>query len=151
MYSNSYVKSGLLNGTQWDTIMKWLQNSGYNLANSGTWGNYKNVTKTLRGGKYAFCGTPDLLSWIPSTKKPNTYYVIKTGASQETRTNNIYDLAGNLWEWTSEGYVDLLGCYTHRGAGFDCSSTTWNTMHRVPVDQTTIFSNAGFRVVLYLE
>lgn len=27
---------------------------------------------------------------------------IATGSSDETRTNNIYDLAGNMWEWTTE-------------------------------------------------
>ena len=27
---------------------------------------------------------------------------IATGSSDNTRTNNIYDLAGNMWEWTTE-------------------------------------------------
>ena len=27
---------------------------------------------------------------------------IATGSSEETRTNNIYDLAGNMQEWTTE-------------------------------------------------
>ncbi len=31
-------------------------------------------------------------------------YIIPTGGSENTKANNIYDLAGNLFEWTQEAY-----------------------------------------------
>ena len=34
--------------------------------------------------------------------KNRTVYEIATGASDYTKVNNIYDMAGNMWEWTTE-------------------------------------------------
>ena len=107
MYSNTFVQTGLINGTQWDTILKWFQHTGYTIANSGTWGNHYNSSLALREGKYAYYSSNYGGSWRTSyqlKKFKDNYDLIKTGASHETRANNIYDLAGNLWEWTSETY-----------------------------------------------
>ena len=50
LYSkNSFVKSGLITGTQWDMIMKFLSNkTDYSDMKSTSWGNYYNVSL---GGK----------------------------------------------------------------------------------------------------
>lgn len=38
-----------------------------------------------------------------STLKPkNRKYLLGTGVTNYTKRNNIYDLAGNCWEWTTE-------------------------------------------------
>lgn len=46
LYSkNSFVKSGLITGTQWDMIMKFLSNkTDYSDMKSTSWGNYYNVS-----------------------------------------------------------------------------------------------------------
>ena len=52
LYSqNSYVKSGLITGTQWDMMMKFLSDSSdYSDMKSTQWGNYDNVSlSNLRG------------------------------------------------------------------------------------------------------
>ena len=40
-------------------------------------------------------------------------WIIKTGNTEYTRKNNIYDLAGNLWEYTNEINVDRGGGFYH--------------------------------------
>lgn len=34
-----------------------------------------------------------------------------TAASEGTKKNNIYDMAGNLWEWTEELAYDMSNNY----------------------------------------
>ena len=79
---NNYTSS-LLTGSAWDRTLGWLYETGEKsimdiVGDSKDWGNYNDDT---------FSETEDL---------------IDTGSEPDTRANNIYDLAGNLWEWTSE-------------------------------------------------
>ena len=75
--------STLLTGAAWDRTLGWLKETGVVtsfeiVVDSSTWGNYSD------------------------DKFPNTTGLINTGKYDETKRNNIYDLAGNLWEWTTE-------------------------------------------------
>ena len=75
--------STLLTGAAWDRTLGWLEETGVVtsleiVGDSKTWGNYRD----------------DEFS--------NTTGLINTGEYGETERNNIYDLAGNLWEWTTE-------------------------------------------------
>jgi hypothetical protein len=40
VYNSETVKSGYITGIQWDTLMKWIENSGKNVVDSRAWGNY---------------------------------------------------------------------------------------------------------------
>lgn len=101
-YTNSDVQSDVVTnmiwGCQWDRTIDWIANTnskiGYaGLKNSGAWGNYYDVefeyTKTD--------GTKE-------TKIRNSGTLIPTGSTEYTKANNIYDLAGNLTEWTMQPY-----------------------------------------------
>ena len=75
--------STLLTGAAWDRTLGWLEDTGVVtsleiVGDSKTWGNYRD----------------DEFS--------NTTGLINTGEYGETERNNIYDLAGNLCEWTTE-------------------------------------------------
>ena len=75
--------STLLTGAAWDRTLGWLEETGAVtsfeiVADSSTWGNYAD----------------DEFS--------NTTGLINTGEYGETEKNHIYDLAGNLYEWTTE-------------------------------------------------
>ncbi len=87
-----------------------------------------------------------------------TYTVRKemaTGASDVTKVKNIYDMAGNMWEWTTEtGYhnagsgtqyaVLRGGSFNYHGSGSPVSSRNGSGS----VGNANF--NIGFRVVLYL-
>ena len=75
--------STLLTGAAWDRTLGWLEETGAVtsfeiVVDSSKWGNYSD----------------DEFS--------NTTGLINTGECGETEKNHIYDLAGNLFEWTTE-------------------------------------------------
>ncbi len=148
MYVNEYVQSGLINGTQWDTIMKWIQSGGQNLK-SEQWGNHNNSSVILRGGNCAYVSTNNGANWINATETTKGItQMIKTGASNGTREKNIYDIAGNVWEYTCEMYSNYP---IIRGSGFNDNNTTYPVEYRNYTGPTTPAFNIGFRANLYIK
>ena len=107
--SSSYAQSTMIYGNQWDEVMDWLVDTGMSsdLVNkdSSSWGNYNNssgAAATNSGSKRA------------------------SGYNEAWQANNIYDLAGNCWEWTQEA-VDTYyrvyrgGYYGPSGSGSPAS------------------------------
>ena len=93
----SKVKTRMIWGLQWDATCNWLASSGYNITDSSTWGNYTNNADGH------------------GTKQ-------NTGYNESWKANNIYDFAGNCYEFTQEaggailrasrgGYYDDSGSY----------------------------------------
>ena len=78
---NNKVSTRMIYGLQWDATCKWLESKGYNITDSKDWGNYSNNTVEGHGEKQ------------------------NTGFSEKWKANNIYDFAGNCWEWTQEAYI----------------------------------------------
>ena len=82
------VKSTMIYGVQWDATMDWLKKTIFKddtskvNRNSSSWGNYSNST-----------GNADVDG--AGSKQD-------TGFSEYWKANNIYDLAGNCIEWTTE-------------------------------------------------
>jgi len=147
MFNSSELKSGLLTGTQYDTVMKWLQNAGYNVnSDSSLWGNYLNVTVT---GITSYSITSGA-SWLGAAEKPSaTNAMLKTGNSEYTKANNIYDLAGNIREWTSEKCSATNVC--SRGGNCGVNSNQYAAGNRTSQDPNNINSFLTFRIVLYIE
>lgn len=52
-YKTEKVKSGIMTGKQFDTIMKWAQATGYNLENATDWGNFFDTYPQKYTGRYA--------------------------------------------------------------------------------------------------
>ena len=80
------VTSTLIYGIQWDAIMQWID-SAYKTDSCVTTGNNKSFVANSNGKGYY--GQSDKTS---------------TGSSAEYAVKNIYDLAGNVSEWTMEAY-----------------------------------------------
>ena len=102
------VTAGLINGAAWDRTLNWIleTNSNMNLADinkdSTSWGNYYN-SKFNFTGKYSTNNGKNFTDATASTEKPeNSTYLLGTGVTDYTNKNNIYDFAGNCWEWTTE-------------------------------------------------
>ena len=88
----SSVQSGLLTGKAWDRTCRWIEdyittiNTKSTLTYCRYYGNYRNSESPANIGTYT------------SNQKQ------LSGANENWKTKNIYDLAGNIWEWTNEIY-----------------------------------------------
>ncbi len=136
-YDTSKVGTNLITGTQWDTVMKWIQNSGKSVTDSTTWGNHYNSSFSY---EYPTLGT----------KEANTRILLVSGASSYNKVNNTYDLTGNLWEITNETYNANR---IFRGGGYYggyLSSNNDPAATRYSIDTYSLGSDCGFRVVLYV-
>ena len=131
MYTSEGFTSSLPSGAAWDRTLSWLEETKQVsilelVGDSKTWGNYKDDTFT------------------------NTTGLINTGNFSQTEKNHIFDLAGNLWEWTTESYSS--GSRVFRGGGCGGSGSVSPASNRYgygyPPDGTS--DGVGFRVALYL-
>ncbi|MNI36973.1 hypothetical protein D3C73_910410 [compost metagenome] len=120
----------LINGTQWDTIMKWIQSTDplKSIYDSRSWGNYRDYSTV---GEYLENGILHV-----------------SGYSENWQVNNIYDLAGNLWELSNEKSNNK---YVYRGGFYHGSGKEFPAVSREYSDDTSNYVNVGFRVVLYLK
>lgn len=106
--STAEKTSSLMFGIQWDLIMKYIEEKGGKTqeelkTDSSSWGNYKNATFEVNRGEYSEYG--QLLIWSAVGNdyiKPDYPVLLKTGETDKNSILGIYDLAGNLWEWTLE-------------------------------------------------
>ena len=108
------VKSGLVTGTMWDVTLNYFkaQDNTLDLTNT-SWGNYNNTTLTNCKGRYiAFSSSNASTSDIAqNTDGARHYGVMTCGSTEDVKKCNIYDMAGNLWEWTEEIAYDLSNTY----------------------------------------
>ena len=75
-----------------------------------------------------------------------------TGVYEQAKANNIYDLAGNNWEWTQErcgsNYVMRSGGYNLMGGA--CSGSRYPAAIRDPLPGNNHHPNVCFRAGLFL-
>ena len=118
------VESDLVNSYAWDTAIVFIQSM--NEANS----NYANSGRDETG---------------------NTS-LMNTGETGD-KVCNIFDMAANVGEWTTEYSTRTLGSpaypCTFRGGNF--SSSRSYTAYRYSLNATSSNSNIGFRVALYIK
>ena len=119
---NENVKSNMIYGCLWDETLQWFRESGAKtdaeLYNSLTWGNY--------GVSNSFTYYTNVSGSV-GTKSSKT--IIPTGSTERNKANNIYDMAGNVREWTMEGNGGNTGLWSRkvRGSYFETSTTSDGT------------------------
>ena len=120
----SKVKTRMIWGLQWDATCNWLASSGFSITNSSTWGNYSNNTADGHGTEQ------------------------NTGFSESWKANNIYDFAGNCYEFTQEAY----NTYRRASRGGLCSfsGSVIPASYRFNSDPTNIDGVYCSRPTLYL-
>ena len=121
MYNTNYVRSGLVTGTMWDVTLNYLKSQDNTLNFTSTpWGNYNNTTLTNCKGRYMQVNsnngsTSDI---VQNPDGVRHYGVMTTASSEDAKKYNIYDMAGNLWEWTEELAYDISNNYYMRRGRF---------------------------------
>ena len=120
-------------GINWDTTLQWLIDSGDKEAgdisdDSTSWGNYSDdsFSENARGAY--------------------------TGMWEEAKACNIYDLAGDNWEWTRERNGSS---YVMRGGGYNvmggpCPGSRFPAALRDPLPGNNHHPNVTFRIGLFV-
>ena len=166
--------SSLMFGVQWDLVLAFMSKDTAKITStdvltkdSTTIGNYYNSTFQLsQTGKYATMSNWSLSStWNPTTTSTPNFVdtsrnkiaqsttgngiLVTTGTSEKNKVMNIYDIAGNVEEWTLEktsrdsspcaargGFYYIIGSYGPAANRFDYTKTNPN-------------GNIGFRLSLW--
>ena len=168
--------TSLMFGLQWDLVLKFLKenDSTINIANSTTWGNYRDAAFKIDRGEWAkyegnnqstgmFYKFNDTANYdenyfINKTKKEynssvsnehNGKVILTTGAADRNSKCNIYDLAGNMWEWTLERTASSVNSCARRGGSFYGDGATLPASSRYNDTAISYYYNIGVRPSLY--
>ena len=137
----------------WDTTIRFIEaNANSSYGTSSPQGNYNNTTFTYTD-----------LAGASATKKSSTSTLCPTGVT--TPMLNIYDLGGNVWEWTTETFYNTADEATAgtgrassnsgepcaiRGGGYDGAYASYPAGCRTHDATTHSGDSDGFRPTLFL-
>ena len=149
------VTSTLCYGVQWDAMLDFIKDSNHNVNLSSDWGAYKDtnadiwrITRTTaqfyRYEQWHTITTELTKSASDGVKK------LTTGANDNFQAKNIFDVAGNVYEWTMEARSSNLRLF--RGGYCDGNGNNYPaSIRNYGGNGATHSSNeVGFRVALYL-
>ena len=146
--------ASLMFGVQWDLVLKFLETKGTELTNlttnSSSWGNYRDATFTPERGKYnTLFGTAENWQEAKGVQHSNIAWCITTGATNYAKKMNIYDLAGNVKEWTLESIESTSGnsVVSRGGTGGDSGATSVNSRNSSSTSEYD--ENTGIRAAMY--
>ena len=133
------VKTKLASSYAWDTAIAFIQKTVSNYGNNSNQGNYRDRT-------FTYTGIADTEK-NKQTKANATETLIPTG--QTTGVCNIYDMGGNVYEWTTESCSSTdLPC-TIRGGGYRSRFAEGPVGHR-SYEYDYAYASNGFRLTLFL-
>ena len=152
--SGNYTSS-LMFGIQWDLVLKHLQvgegmSASSLTSNSSDWGNYVNIGFNISKGEYS-TNFGSSFNPVPETgyTKPSSAVLLTMGATERNRKMNIYDIAGNQWEWTLEkSTIAYIPC-TYRGGYYSNGGDYYPASYRYGSSTTHSNSGRSFRSALY--
>ena len=174
----SYTSS-LMFGVQWDLVLKHIEvkevAKGTALAtiqsalrsDSKDWGNYYNASFKINRGKYAKDGAlssawnnyntalancvtyANGTSTKVSASSDTNAILLTTGASDTCKKMNIYDLAGNIYEWTLEYTAHTDIPCAHRGGDYYDYGSDVPASYRCHYNTSSSTGYVGFRSSLF--
>ena len=155
---NSGTKtSSLMFGVQWDLVLAFMHNKG-NIAdstltsNSTTMGNYKVNLWTIKNANAKYStNSGSTFTACPNPFKKESYssILLTTGADSSFSVQNIYDIAGNVWEWTLEKTSNTNNPCADRGGFFIGTGSDYPAAGRYDDSADVSSKVIGFRVSLF--
>ena len=134
-------------GIQWDETLKWLIDTGAKTyaevgQDSKSWGNYYNSSFTY------YTNT----SKSTATKSANSRTRIPSGAYEGANANNVFDLAGNVLDWTLESNGSGTGYYRCvRGGSYGYDGSSRPAADRINGSPVYGYDYYGLRCALYIK
>ena len=132
------VKTKLVSSYAWDTAIAFIQKTVSNYGSSSNQGNYIDTTFTYTD-----------ITGASQTKENGDKTLIPTG--QTTGVCNIYDMGGNVYEWTTESCSYVYSPYANRGGSYVNNFAVYPAGYRTyPIAGLTADDSIGFRATLFL-
>ena len=157
MYSNNFIQSVLVTGTMWDSMLRFLQYNDDSFEKSNSWGNYANgdINYIEGKGRYAGVGSTSGAMTSAFIKSDGNYHfgINTTAVSEDVKKKNLYDIAGNLWEWTEESAYTTNAHEMRiiRGGSFSNKASENYVCYRMGYPIIDTDTRFGFRVALYIK
>ena len=130
------AKTKLVSSYAWDTTIAFLQKVNSDYGNSSEEGNYRDTTFSYTD-----------ITGTSKTKESDDEVLVPTG--QTTPVCNIYDMGGNVDEWTTEFCSYTNYPYARRGGFYDGNFASYPAGNRNgSSDGADVYS--GFRLTLFM-
>ena len=147
--------SSLMFGVQWDLILAFMHTKG-NVSNkeinenSVNLGNYKdnNWNITNKNAKYSVDDGNNYIN-CPYEKKQAENVLLTTGSSEKFAHMNIYDIAGNVWEYTIENTGEANRPCSLMGSYYKYNGSVTVSTRQYLIATNYNFYDLGFRIVIY--
>ena len=130
------AKTKLVSSYAWDTTIAFLQEVNSDYGSSSKEGNYNNTT-------FSYID----ITGATKTKAKSSSVLVPTG--QTTPVCNIYDMGGNVWEWTTESSSSTFSPYAFRGGCYDDNFADCPAGRR-DLDSDYAYAYRGFRLTLFM-
>ncbi len=156
-------QTSLMFGIQWDLVLKYIETKGTNfedlnqptqyylIKDSSSWGNYYNMEFDVTNieAEYSEDKGKKYFPIDSNYSKPFLDVLLTTGATERNSILGIYDLAGNVAEWTLEKSNVEDSCCSNRGGS--CYNSEGSTIVSICYSNNAYFNNydGGFRTALY--
>ena len=130
------AKTKLVSSYAWDTTIAFLQKVNSDYGSSSEEGNYYDTTFSYTD-----------ITGATKTKASDSEVLVPTG--QTTPVCNIYDMGGNVWEWTTESFSNTSYPYAIRGGSYN-NYFALNPAGRRLSSSDYANDYSGFRLTLFM-
>ena len=130
------AKTKLVSSYAWDTTIAFMQKVNSDYGSRSEEGNYNDTTFSYTD-----------ITGATKTKASDSEVLVPTG--QTTPVCNIYDMGGNVWEWTTESFSNTSDPYAKRGGNYSNDFANYPAGSR---DDGSDNANDvdGFRLTLFM-